>query len=143
MKYSHAYIDSYSSQRTLRTKQMRRIVILTLIGMILSLVTLRTGLWYGTWVISAMLGFVTVYRRDALLSGLLIGACSWGGQLAFDAITGPLMKAANTITDIMGIGSAAGFILLAITVVWGIFLGLFGAWFGSSIGQQFRTSRSS
>jgi len=126
-------VPTRSATAVRRDKRPRRRVTTALLWLRIALVAVLAalantyGAWYGTWILG-LLGGIAVPNRAAA-SAALAGVLGWGIPLM---VTPLLLRAANVVVDVMGIGPS-GTLLLALTIVWGGLLCACGAWAGAAL----------
>jgi hypothetical protein len=90
------------------------------------------GQWYFTFVVGLVIG---LWGRPGFLTWVgswAVGVIGWGLPLALQAIRAPVLKTANVVAGIAGLGNN-GTVVVIVTVLIGLLLATIGVWLGTAL----------
>ena len=103
---------------------------------IVGIAVIWAGNVHGSWWITPLVGFVMglfLIGAWTIVAAALAGLLGWGLELAWQAITLPIGRAASVTAGIMGFGTRQGYVVIVVTLLLGLLLCLCGAWLGAAL----------
>ncbi|QQE77501.1 hypothetical protein [Alicyclobacillus sp. SO9] len=90
------------------------------------------GQWYFTFVVGLVIGLWGRPGFSTWLGSWAVGVIGWGLPLALRAVHEPVIKTADVVAGIAGLGNS-GMVVLGVTILLGFLLATVGVWLGAAL----------
>jgi hypothetical protein len=102
-------------------------------GLVIIWATNHIGLWWVTALVGLGIGLALRSGRTALLLSWLVALAAWGLDLLVQSFTSDIGGVAGVVALIAGLPRSAGFVVVALALLFASLLALAGAWVGVAL----------